>query len=150
VTWTGGPAVKEGKGIHPDSAPTSQSRNAEEQGKRERWEEELARVLDELCGDEEGLEEMIAAFLSERPGIRHRSALRLADGKTAEAAREFHKLKGTLSYLAGTEKRELTRRAEAEARQGVLSPRGETVRELDRFLDAFDRFLRERGKKSAG
>lgn len=144
------PAVKEGKGIHLNNSPSSQSGNAEEQAKRERWEEELSRVIDELCGDEEGLEEMIAAFLSELPCIRHRSALLLAEGKTAEAAREFHKLKGTLSYLAGTEERELARRAEAEARQGVLSPRGETVRELDRFLDAFDRFLRERGKKSAG
>ncbi len=116
------PAVKEGKGIHLNNSPSSQSGNAEEQAKRERWEEELSRVLDELCGDEEGLEEMIAAFLSELPCIRHRSALLLAEGKTAEAAREFHKLKGTLSYLAGTEERELARRAEAEARQGVLSP----------------------------
>lgn len=143
------PAVKEGKGIHLNNSPSSQSGNAEEQAKRERWEEELSRVLDELCGDEEGLEEMIAAFLDELPGLRQRWALFLEEGKTAEAAREFHKLKGSLSYLVGPEERDLARRAEEEARQGVLSPRSGTVRKLERFLDGFDRFLRERKKKTA-
>ena len=150
MTSTCKPPVPEGKGNPWMDSPAVRPGNAEERANRERWEKDLSGMLVELCGDEEGLEEMIAAFLSELPCIRHRSALLLAEGKTAEAAREFHKLKGTLSYLAGTEERELARRAEAEARQGVLSPRGETVRELDRFLDAFDRFLRERGKKSAG
>ena len=92
---------------------------------------------------------MIAAFLDELPGLRQRWALFLEEGKTAEAAREFHKLKGSLSYLVGPEERDLARRAEEEARQGVLSPRSGTVRKLERFLDGFDRFLRERKKKTA-
>lgn len=113
---------------------------------RKKWEEGLSRTLHELCGDEEGLEEMIAAFLTELPDIRCRAALLLAEGKTAEAAREYHKLKGMLSYLAGKEESDLARRAETEARHGTLRPGGDTVMKLERFLDAFGRFLRERGK----
>lgn len=75
-----------------------------------------------------------------------RAALLLAEGKTAEAAREYHKLKGMLSCLAGKVESDLARRAEVEARQGSLSPSGDTVIKLERFLDAFGRFLRERGK----
>ncbi len=130
-------------------SPAVRPGNAEERANRERWENDLSGMLAELCGDEEGLEEMIAAFLDELPGLRQRWALFLEEGKTAEAAREFHKLKGSLSYLVGPEERDLARRAEEEARQGVLSPRSGTVRKLERFLDGFDRFLRERKKKTA-
>jgi HPt (histidine-containing phosphotransfer) domain-containing protein len=142
------PAVKEGKGIHLNNSPSSQSGNAEEQAKREDGKKNFPGFSTNLRG-REGLEEMIAAFLDELPGLRQRWALFLEEGKTAEAAREFHKLKGSLSYLVGPEERDLARRAEEEARQGVLSPRSGTVRKLERFLDGFDRFLRERKKKPA-
>ena len=149
MTSTCKPPVPEGKGNPWMDSPAVRPGNAEERANRERWEKDLSGMLVELCGDEEGLEEMIAAFLDELPGLRQRWALFLEEGKTAEAAREFHKLKGSLSYLVGPEERDLARRVEEEARQGVLSPRSGTVRKLERFLDGFDRFLRERKKNTA-
>jgi len=133
--------LDESEGLFPEAASFPDPGTEQHENERERWRHALAELKHSLDDDEDALSEMKAAFLQEAPELRRTIGESLKKNDLSEAARSFHKLKGILGYMAGSNGGELVRTLENAARSGILTACEPMLAELDAFLQRYLDFL---------
>ncbi|OPZ38017.1 MAG: Autoinducer 2 sensor kinase/phosphatase LuxQ [Synergistetes bacterium ADurb.BinA166] len=123
-----------------ESPPEHRAENGE-QGERDRWRSALTRLLDELDGDLQDLEEVKSAFVGEIRELLPELDSNLAEGDGEGAGRRLHRIKGMLSYLAGEGEVSMFSDLERAARMSMLKEDDPALAEARGLLERLAAFL---------